>query len=62
MREKSFAQQHAEANACNEHAPDEPEGYSQWHYWAQQKSRTHVQEKCRGCGLYKIWRPRAPSR
>lgn len=39
-----------------------PSGYTQWHFWAEKKSKTHMQVKCAGCGLYKIWvRSRAPS-
>lgn len=32
-----------------------PDGYVQWHEWADAKSKTHMQIKCEGCGLYKIW-------
>lgn len=32
-----------------------PEGYQQWHDWADRKSRTHYQVKCSTCGLYAIW-------
>jgi hypothetical protein len=38
-----------------------PEGYIQWHAWAEEMSRTHRQEKCAGCGLYAIWTPKRPS-
>lgn len=37
-----------------------PEGYSAWHAWAEQISRTHVQESCPGCGCWLIWRERRP--
>ena len=32
-----------------------PEGYLEWHAWANRKSRTHRTERCPGCGLYMIW-------
>jgi hypothetical protein len=32
-----------------------PEGYLQWHAWAEKKSKTHKQKKCPGCGLWAIW-------
>lgn len=35
-----------------------PEGYIQWHHWAEQMSTTHRQEKCHGCGRYVIWVPK----
>lgn len=35
-----------------------PEGYLQWHAWAETMSKTHRQEKCGGCGLYAIWTPK----
>jgi hypothetical protein len=35
-----------------------PHGFMQWHEWAEKKSKTHVQEKCDGCGLYVIWKPK----
>lgn len=40
-----------------EHTDAEAEkyGYIAWHIWAAKKSQTHRQEKCPGCGLYKIW-------
>lgn len=36
-----------------------PPGYVEWHEWAAKKHRTHVSTKCPGCGLYKLWVPRA---
>lgn len=38
------------------HKIGESLGYVAWHQWAKKMSKTHVQEKCPGCGLYKIWR------
>jgi hypothetical protein len=37
-----------------------PQGYLPWVEWAEKMSKTHVQEKCPGCGLFKIWRPKEP--
>lgn len=44
-----------------EHTP-QPRGYLEWHEWAEEKSKTHLQEKCPGCGLYEIWVPREDNR
>lgn len=35
-----------------------PEGYLQWHDWAETMGETHKQIKCGGCGLYTIWEPK----
>jgi hypothetical protein len=35
-----------------------PDGYIQWHAWAEKMSKTHRQVKCGGCGRYSIWVPR----
>jgi hypothetical protein len=32
-----------------------PEGYVNWHEWAEAMSKTHRQIPCPGCGLYYIW-------
>jgi hypothetical protein len=39
-----------------------PDDYLGWHAWAEKKARTHAQERCPGCGLWKVWwrKPRAP--
>lgn len=42
---------------CEPHTPD-PKGYVQWHAWAEEMARTHVQRQCKGCGLYAIWEPK----
>lgn len=42
---------------CADHTP-QPEGYLQWHSWADRMSRTHRQLRCSQCGLFKIWVPR----
>lgn len=39
-----------------------PEGYTQWHAWAETMSTTHKQRKCPGCGLYVVWTPKKPTR
>lgn len=35
-----------------------PEGYLDWHAWAERKARTHAQQQCPGCGRWAIWRKR----
>ena len=45
-------------DACAPHTPA-PSGYAAWHEWAERKSRTHDQERCPGCGLFKIWWPKS---
>lgn len=35
-----------------------PEGYLEWHSWAEFMSKTHRQVRCCGCGLYAIWEPK----
>jgi hypothetical protein len=47
-------------NGCV-HTP-QPEGYLQWHSWADQASKTHAQIKCEKCGLWQIWLPKAQAR
>jgi hypothetical protein len=32
-----------------------PEGYMQWHFWAEEMSKTHQQIQCPSCGLWAIW-------
>lgn len=34
----------------------DPEGYLQWHEWAEKKSARHYQVQCPGCGRYAIWK------
>jgi hypothetical protein len=43
---------------CDELHTDCPTGYMSWHIWAQEKSKTHKQEKCPNCGKYYIWVPK----
>jgi hypothetical protein len=40
--------------ACRKHIPA-PIDYLNWHMWAEQKSKTHEQRQCGGCGLWAIW-------
>jgi hypothetical protein len=35
-----------------------PEGYLAWHDWAERKSKTHRQRRCKGCGRLAIWEPK----
>ena len=35
--------------------PPCPEGYLQWHFWAEEMRKMHKQLRCEGCGLYSIW-------
>jgi hypothetical protein len=41
-------------NPCDDHM-DGPDSYLHWHDWASRMGRTHMQLRCAGCGLYKIW-------
>lgn len=36
-----------------------PEGYIQWHAWAEKMGKTHYQVTCHGCGRYAIWVPKS---
>lgn len=48
------------ADQCPEkhlHTPC-PEGYLQWHAWAEEKAKTHKQRRCPGCNLFAIWEPK----
>lgn len=40
-----------------EHTPA-PRGYLQWHAWAEEQSKTHVQKRCDGCRRLAIWVPK----
>lgn len=42
---------------CEPHTPS-PGGYLAWDAWAEEKTKTHVQRQCRGCGLYVVWEPK----
>lgn len=35
--------------------PKEPQGYLAWHEWAERKSKTHKQVRCREHGLFHNW-------
>lgn len=41
-----------------EHTPGQPDGYMQWHAWAERMSKTNRQIKCAFCGLYQVWIPK----
>ncbi len=47
----------AERHPCEDHTP-RPEGYIQWHDWAESMAKTHKQRRCEGCGRYAIWEPK----
>jgi hypothetical protein len=36
---------------------DCPDGYLQWHAWADEMQKTHRARCCPGCGLFAIWTP-----
>jgi hypothetical protein len=36
-----------------------PRGYNRWHEWARRMAKTHKQTRCRVCGLWEVWVPRA---
>lgn len=40
-----------------DHMP-QPQGYIEWHAWAETMTKTHRQRQCPGCGLYAIWEPK----
>ncbi len=46
---------------CEPHT-DGPRGYMQWHAWADEMGRTHMQRQCKGCGLWAIWEPSVDER
>lgn len=35
-----------------------PAGYFQFHEWAAQMRKTHVQTQCPTCGFWVVWAPR----
>lgn len=39
------------------HAVGQPDGYFARRAWANGMLRTHVQTRCPGCGLWRVWRP-----
>lgn len=43
------------------HSEDEDLGYTAWHEWAKQMSKTHRQKRCPNCGLYRVWAPKGDS-
>jgi len=43
-----------ECPSFHDHTPA-PEGYLDWHAWAERMSKTHRQIRCTGCGRFAIW-------
>ena len=41
----------------SEHTPS-PEGYREWHEWAEKMAKTHDQILCQHCCYYAIWVPK----
>lgn len=39
-----------------------PEGYCEWHGWAERASKTHAQIKCKCCGKWSVWLPKTEAR
>lgn len=39
-----------------------PSDYLKWHTWAGKMGATHKQERCPGCGLWRIWKPKPKAR
>ena len=35
-----------------------PDGYLEWHSWAEQMNETHEQTYCPSCGMFVIWGPK----
>lgn len=42
---------------CADHTPC-PDGYLDWHAWAEEKAKTHRSKRCSECRLFKIWVPK----
>jgi hypothetical protein len=43
----------------DQHTPA-PDGYVAWHEWAEEMhAKGYRTKRCPGCGLYKIWTPKA---
>ena len=40
-----------------QHTP-QPDGYLEWHDWAERMTKTHRQIQCDGCKLWAIWVPK----
>jgi predicted RNA-binding Zn-ribbon protein involved in translation (DUF1610 family) len=47
----------AECTQASKHTKA-PEGYIDWHLWAEKKARSHVQHECPTCGFWAIWKPK----
>jgi hypothetical protein len=50
--------QPAECSQSELHYPDEPSGYLERHAWAEEMTKTHVQRRCPGCGMWRVWEER----
>ena len=48
------------APGCEPHEP-QPRGYIAASNWADLMMQTHDQRRCRGCGKWLIWEPKAPA-
>lgn len=40
---------------CAHKHTKQPIRYSEWHSWAERKSKTHKQVRCEDCGRLAIW-------
>jgi hypothetical protein len=55
-----MARRSAEPPPCpqaDQHTPA-PASYTGYHHWSARMSRTHMQTRCPGCGLYEVWIPK----
>lgn len=50
----SIARADSPCAACKRKQARQPEGYVEWHAWAERKSRTHRQVQCPECGYF-VW-------
>lgn len=53
--EPGAVEQALEALRCAASHTPCPEGYLQWHQWAERQRKTHKQVRCAGCNLWAIW-------
>lgn len=59
MSRKWWADNYKARECPNQSAhTDCPEGYLDWHSWAERMSKTHRQVRCPDCGLFSIWEPK----
>ncbi len=57
MPERAMSEPSPCPNAKNH--SQSPELYLDWMSWAEKMSKTHKQVRCPGCGLFKMWVPKA---